>query len=76
MPHSGRAWTIRARRFVSAFVVFGALFVPVAWWVFSSSLMHAVAYWFVCTVSFGAIFAWEDRTRLDGLFRKLPWWRD
>ena len=76
MPHPHRIWPIRARRFVSAFIVFGVLFVPVAWWIFSAAPMHAVAYWFVCAVSFGGIFAWESQSYLDRLFRKLPWWRD
>jgi hypothetical protein len=76
MARMRRFWSKPMQRFVSAFVVFGALFVPVVWWVFPSSLFHATLYWLVCAITCGVVYTWDGEGRMDRLFRKLPWWRD
>jgi len=77
MQRAHRYWPKAAQRFISAFVVFGALFAPVVWWLFASSwgLSTAGLYWLVCTCMCGFVYAWGE-SPADKLFRWLPWWRE
>lgn len=76
MAPSSRSWPKPLQRFVSGFVVFGAPCAPVAWWVFSRSPFHALLYWLTSAAIFAVLQAVGGETRMDRLFRKLPWWSE
>ncbi len=76
MPAERRLWPKPLRRFPAALLVFGATFVPVAWWLFPMSFVHAALYWLVCALAFSVTYTRETESLMDRVSRKLPWWRD
>jgi len=69
-------WPKPLQRFVSAFAVWEVLWALVAWWAFYRSPLHAFLYWAAAAAIFACVYAVGGETRMDSIFRRLPWWRD